>query len=57
MKESKIIYSCLEHCEMAIDEYVNSYEEAPCIDKISGKKCNFCQKEAAYKIFSSKDDN
>jgi len=42
---------------MAIDEYVNSYEEAPNIEKISDKKCSFCQNEAEYKIFSLKDDN
>lgn len=51
-RNNKEIYTCLGHCEMAIDEFVNKYEIAPDMEKITSKKCDFCEKEAVYKIFN-----
>lgn len=48
--EINIIYACKEHVEMAIDDFVNSTEEAPQIIKIENKKCNYCDEKAEYEI-------
>lgn len=48
--EQKIIYSCKEHVEMAIDDFVNEIEQAPQIIKIENKKCSYCNEKAEYEI-------
>lgn len=50
---------CLEHVEVAIEEFVEDYEQSPDIYElgkvnftnwISPKKCDFCDKESVYLI-------
>ncbi len=52
MKQEKIILACLEHAEMALDDYVNFEEVAPQIIKMQdeNEKCNYCDKKADYKV-------
>lgn len=51
MKEEYVIYSCLEHAELALDDFVNNEEKAPQIEKIQEEnKCSYCEKAAEYKI-------
>lgn len=48
------IYCCLEHVELALDEYVDEMEDAPkleemkTIPKVSTTTCKYCEKEAIY---------
>ncbi|HKM01770.1 MAG TPA: CxxH/CxxC protein [Sedimentibacter sp.] len=47
----KIIYTCFEHVEQALDDFVNFQEIAPQIIKTnSEQKCNYCHKNSEYKI-------
>lgn len=51
MSESKIIYACTEHIDIAIDDYVNSEEKAPEMKIVSeeqNKNCTYCIKRAKY---------
>ena len=51
MTEDKIIFSCEEHIEMAIDDYVNYEEKAPQMKNVSdeyNEKCLYCDKGAKY---------
>lgn len=48
--DNKNIYACKEHIEMAIDDFVNSTEEAPQIIKFENEKCNYCNEQAEYEI-------
>lgn len=53
MKEEfeEIIFSCNEHVDQAIDDYVNYLEVSPQLIKTSeDKKCTYCNKNAVYKI-------
>lgn len=50
MEENKKIYSCNEHIDMAIDDYVNTYEVAPNIEICKDKKCNYCQEKSEYVV-------
>ena len=52
MKENefKIIYACMEHIEMALDDFINYNEDAPNMEKCEGKKCCYCENDAVYKI-------
>lgn len=54
MKKEKIIYACLEHAELALDDYVNSEEIAPQILKIhaENQKCSYCEKDAEYEVMA-----
>ncbi|MFA9422135.1 MAG: CxxH/CxxC protein [Sedimentibacter sp.] len=54
MKEEKVIFACLEHAELALDDYVNFEEIAPQIIKIQdeNQKCNYCEKNAEYKVMA-----
>jgi CxxH/CxxC protein (TIGR04129 family) len=53
MNKQDEIYTCHDHVDMGIDDYVNSKNKAPDIIKISSnKRCNYCNKEAVYKIYS-----
>jgi len=51
-KSEKIIFACLEHAELALDDYVNLEEMAPQILKIQDEKqkCSYCEKNAEYVI-------
>lgn len=50
MNKEKVIYSCDEHMEMAIDDFVNNVELAPTIEKCEDKKCDYCANNSAIKI-------
>jgi len=52
MKNEKIIFACLEHAELALDDYVNLEEMAPQILKTQDEKqkCSYCEKNAEYVI-------
>lgn len=50
MDKETIIYACLEHVEMAIDDFVNKAETAPEVQKIQNEKCSYCKEEAQYEI-------
>lgn len=46
----KEIFSCEEHIDMAIDDYVNYFEEAPEVLKITLEKCAYCDRAAYYSV-------
>jgi CxxH/CxxC protein (TIGR04129 family) len=51
MDEDEIIYACVEHIEIAIDDYVNSEERAPQMEIVAkdyNKKCTYCSDQAKY---------
>ena len=50
MDKETVIYSCLEHVEMAIDDFVNNTEAAPEVLKIQNEKCSYCKEDAQYEI-------
>ena len=52
MENKKVIYTCNEHVEIAIDDYINECDDgkAPNIDRCSEKVCNYCENIAEYKI-------
>ena len=52
MKEKhEKIYTCMEHVEQAIDDYVNCKEAAPQLIKTDKEeKCSYCKKNAEYII-------
>ncbi|NLK64638.1 MAG: CxxH/CxxC protein [Tissierellia bacterium] len=52
MKEKhEKIYTCMEHVEQAIDDYVNYNEAAPQLNKADEEeKCAYCQKTSEYLI-------
>lgn len=47
---NKEIFSCEEHIDMAIDDYVNFFEEAPEILNIDTGKCEYCDRVACYSV-------
>jgi CxxH/CxxC protein (TIGR04129 family) len=46
----RIIHACEEHVDMAIDDYVNEFEEAPEVLKDEVTQCHYCQHKAVYVI-------
>jgi len=46
------IYACLEHVDMAIDEFLVDVEDAPNITEVENDKlkCMFCEEKAKYKL-------
>lgn len=50
MNKEKIIYTCLEHIEMALDDFVNEVEVAPAMEKCEDKNCDYCNNKSAYKL-------
>jgi len=54
VKNVKIIFACLEHAELALDDYVNFEESAPQIIKFQdeNQKCSYCDKNAEYEIMA-----
>lgn len=54
-----MIVSCKEHMEMAIDDFVDEYEDAPDIYKLAETsfsawtvpaRCEYCEREPIYLI-------
>jgi CxxH/CxxC protein (TIGR04129 family) len=50
MNMEKIIYTCLEHIEIALDDFVNEVEVAPAMEKCDDKNCDYCSSIAIYKL-------
>lgn len=50
MINEKVIYCCLEHVEMALDDFVNEVELAPAMEKCEDKDCDYCESKATYKL-------
>jgi CxxH/CxxC protein (TIGR04129 family) len=52
--EEKMIYSCEEHVDIALDSIVVKYETYPVLDKVPVDKlstiCEFCKKQAVYVV-------
>lgn len=46
------LYVCLEHIDMAIDEFLVDVEDAPNITEVEDDKhkCMFCGEDAKYKL-------
>lgn len=57
MHDKDIIYACNEHIEMAIDDFIYKYEEAPEIFKDEDNKCSYCKENAKYKIKLIENNN
>jgi len=47
-----MIFTCEEHIDIAIDEYVDETEQAPDIAPVDNneKQCRFCDKKAVYVV-------
>ena len=50
MNKQLQIYTCREHVDIGIDDFVNSNYKAPDVELIKDKICDYCNKEAVYKI-------
>ena len=52
--EGKMIYSCEDHVEIALDEVVDEYGTFPVLTKIdvdnSSTPCEYCQNNAVYVV-------
>jgi CxxH/CxxC protein (TIGR04129 family) len=48
----KMIFTCEEHIDIAIDEYVDETEQAPDIEPVDNneQQCRFCEKTAVYVV-------
>ncbi len=51
--ESKI-YTCEKHVDIGIDDFVNTSHQAPDVEMVKEKKCDYCDKKAVYKIYKKK---
>jgi CxxH/CxxC protein (TIGR04129 family) len=49
----KEIYSCKEHIEIALDDFVDEYEVFPLLEKCENKQCSYCQEKAEYKVYAN----
>jgi len=49
IKKSKL-YTCEEHIDAGIDDFVNNIEQAPNIELTKDNKCDYCEKNAVYEI-------
>lgn len=47
-----MIFTCEEHIDMAIDEYVDETEQAPDVMFVDNREklCRFCEKKAVYAV-------
>jgi len=50
MNKQSQIYTCKEHVDIGIDDFVNYNHQAPDVEIIEDKKCDYCEKEAVYDI-------
>lgn len=48
IRVNKEIFSCQEHIDMAIDDYVNYEGQAPEVLRKLGNRCRYCNNEAIY---------
>lgn len=51
----KMIYSCLEDYDMAIDDFILEYETFPLIEKDEEHRCDYCQEKSAYRLRRTED--
>ncbi|MDW7668533.1 MAG: CxxH/CxxC protein [Bacillota bacterium] len=50
MNKKDSIYTCIEHVEIGIDDFVNYNHQAPDLEMIEDEKCDYCEKKAVYMI-------
>jgi len=53
--EKKMIYSCAEHVDIAIDTVVNEHETFPILEQVSDEEklsttCEYCKNPAIYMV-------
>jgi len=42
------IYCCSDHQDRAFDDFINTYETFPILEKANGQKCCYCIRKANY---------
>lgn len=47
------IYSCENHIDIALDDFIVKYETFPVMDSIKECKCDYCSEAAVYVISKS----
>lgn len=43
-------FACEDHVNIAIDEFINEYEEFPILEQNTEVKCKFCDRNSIYVI-------
>lgn len=59
MDHKELVYSCADHIDIMIEEWVNEYELAPEIDLLTDDfkaSCSWCKEDAVYYILPLEDN-
>lgn len=49
-KDNSTMYSCEEHMDLAIDDFLIKYETFPIITHTKDNCCNYCNSNATYRL-------
>jgi hypothetical protein len=55
--EEKNKYSCEEHIDRAIDDFLVEFETFPEMGKENARMCNYCSAKAAYILMLTTEPN
>ncbi|MGL5616306.1 MAG: CxxH/CxxC protein [Sarcina sp.] len=50
MESNEKIFSCMEHIDMAMDEYITEHEKSPDLMESHKEKCSFCDEPSKYEV-------
>lgn len=50
MESSEVVFSCLEHVDIAMEEIINEYEKSPDLIENNTEKCSYCDKTSKYEV-------
>lgn len=51
------IFCCMDHSDIAIDDFVNEYETFPIMETSGTAKCDYCMNAAEYVLKLPADHN
>lgn len=50
MELNEKIFSCMEHIEIAMEEFINDYEKSPNLIENNSEKCSYCKETSKYEV-------
>ena len=50
MELNEEIFSCMEHVDIAMEEFINDYERSPILVENNNEKCFYCKKNSKYQV-------
>lgn len=50
MESKEKMFSCMEHIDLVMEEFINEYEKSPDLIENNNGKCSYCNQTSKYEV-------